>query len=285
MPTTPLPEILAPAFAQRYGVPAINVFNELSMAAVLEGAVQARSPLIVQTSVKTVKQMGAGTLFAIWESLTRHIDIPVALHLDHCPDRAVITECLETGWTSVLFDAHELPVEENQRQTIEVVAEARRHGAAVEGEIEAITGVEDGLGSDAPSERQTLDVQLRYLEATGVDVFAPALGNAHGAYREAPVLDFERVSAIVEAYPVPIALHGGSGLSDEQFREMIARGTAKVNISTALKHTFMKSGLAYLKECEAADAWEPVKLFDTQATAMRQLAVDMATTFGSAGRA
>lgn len=285
MPTTPLPEILAPAFAERYGVPAINVFNELSMAAVLEGAVEVRSPLIVQTSVKTVKQMGARTLFAIWESLIRDIEIPVALHLDHCPDRDVITECLETGWTSVLFDAHELPVEENQRQTIEVVAQARKHGAAVEGEIEAITGVEDGLGTDAPSERQTLDVQLRYLEATGVDVFAPALGNAHGAYKEAPVLDFERVSAIVEAHPVPIALHGGSGLSDEQFKEMIARGTAKVNISTALKHAFMKSGLEYLKECEASDKWEPVKLFDVQARAMRELAMDMANTFGSAGRA
>lgn len=285
MPTTPLPEILAPAFKQRYGVPAINVFNELSMASVLAGAVEARSPLIVQTSVKTVKQVGAPVLFAIWESLTRNIDIPVALHLDHCPDRAVITECLETGWDAVLFDAHELPVEENQRQTIEVVAEARRHGAAVEGEIEAIMGVEDGLGSDAPSERQTLEVQLRYLEATGVDVFAPALGNAHGAYKEAPVLDFERVSAIVEAHPVPIALHGGSGLSDDQFREMIARGCAKVNISTALKHAFMKSGLEYLKECESKDKWEPVKLFDVQADAMRRLAIDMATIFGSAGKA
>ena len=285
MPTTPLPEILAPAFKERYGVPAINVFNELSMASVLAGAVEARSPLIVQTSVKTVKQVGAPVLFAIWESLTRNIDIPVALHLDHCPDRAVITECLETGWDAVLFDAHELPVEENQRQTIEVVAEARRHGAAVEGEIEAIMGVEDGLGRDAPSERQTLEVQLRYLEATGVDVFAPALGNAHGAYKEAPVLDFERVSAIVEAYPVPIALHGGSGLSDDQFREMIARGCAKVNISTALKQAFMKSGLEYLKECESKDKWEPVKLFDVQADAMRRLAIDMATTFGSAGKA
>ncbi|MHA6511527.1 class II fructose-bisphosphate aldolase [Tessaracoccus sp. Z1128] len=285
MPTTPLPEILAPAFKERYGVPAINVFNELSMASVLAGAVEARSPLIVQTSVKTVKQVGAPVLFAIWESLTRNIDIPVALHLDHCPDRAVITECLETGWDAVLFDAHELPVEENQRQTIEVVAEARRHGAAVEGEIEAIMGVEDGLGSDAPSERQTLDVQLRYLEATGVDVFAPALGNAHGAYKTAPVLDFERVSAIVEAHPVPIALHGGSGLSDDQFREMIARGCAKVNISTALKQAFMKSGLEYLKECESKDKWEPVKLFDVQADAMRRLAIDMATIFGSAGKA
>lgn len=285
MPISPLPEILAPAFKERYGVPAINVFNELSMASVLEGAVEVRSPLIVQTSVKTVKQVGARTLFAIWESLTRDVDVPVALHLDHCPDRAVITECLENGWNSVLFDAHELPVEENQRQTVEVVAEARRHGAAVEGEIEAIMGVEDGLGSDAPSERQSLDVQLAYLEATGVDVFAPALGNAHGAYKTAPVLDFERVSAIVEAHPVPIALHGGSGLSDDQFREMIARGTAKVNISTALKHAFMKSGLEHLKECEAKDKWEPVKLFDAQASAMRQLAMDMAKVFGSAGRA
>ena len=145
--------------------------------------------------------------------------------------------------------------------------------------------MEDGLGSNAPSERQSLDVQLRYLEATGVDVFAPALGNAHGAYKESPVLDFDRVSAIVDAHPVPIALHGGSGLSDEQFREMISRGTAKVNISTALKHAFMKSGLEYLKECEAKDKWEPVKLFDAQAAAMRQLAMDMAETFGSAGRA
>lgn len=284
MPITPLPEILAPAFRERYGVPAINVFNELSMASILEGAVEARSPVIIQTSVKTVKQMGAPVLFAIWEQLTKGIDVPVALHLDHCPDRAVITECLENGWNSVLFDASTLPVAENQRQTVEVVAEARRHGAAVEGEIESITGVEDGLGSDSPSERQTLEVQLRYLEATGVDVFAPALGNAHGSYKQSPALDFDRVSAIVEAHPVPIALHGGTGLSDEQFSEMIARGTAKVNISTALKQVFMKSGLAYLKDCEAKDKWEPVKLFEHQAEAMRKLAFDLAHTFGSAGR-
>ncbi|WP_197512320.1 class II fructose-bisphosphate aldolase [Tessaracoccus coleopterorum] len=248
---TPLREILAPAFRERYGVPAVNVFNELSMASVLAGAVEARSPMIIQTSVKTVKQVGAPVLFAVWSELTRNIDVPVALHLDHCPDRAVISECLEVGWNSVLFDAHELPVEENQRQTVEVVAEARRYGADVEGEIEAITGVEDGLGSEHEGERQSLEIQLRYLEATGVDVFAPALGNAHGVYRKTPTLDFERVSAIVEAHPVPIALHGGSGLSDDQFREMIARGTAKVNISTALKLTFMQTGLAHLKECEA----------------------------------
>ncbi len=173
--------------------------------------------------------------------------MPVTLHLDHCPERAVITECLERGWNSVLFDASHLPVEENLRQTIEVVAEARRHDAHVEGEIESITGVEDGVGSDAEAERQSLDVVLDFLDRTKVDVFAPAIGNAHGSYKQAPVLDFQRVSDIVAARPIPIALHGGSGLSDEQFHDLIGRGCAKVNISTALKETYMKSNLRFLE--------------------------------------
>ncbi len=84
----------------------------------------------------------------MWREMTAGIEVPVSLHLDHCPDRAVITSCLRKGWNSVLFDGSSLPVEENQRQTVEVVAEARPHGAHVEGEIEAITGVEDDIGSD-----------------------------------------------------------------------------------------------------------------------------------------
>src|SRR5690606_4700739 len=98
-------------------------------------------------------------------------------------------------------------------------------------------------------------------------------------------LDFDRVSAIVAAHPIPIALHGGSGLSDEAFQEMIARGCAKVNISTALKRTYMQSGLEHLRQCEATNKWEPVQLFSAQADRMRQLVVDLAHTFGSAGRA
>ena len=92
--------------------------------------------------------------------MTAGIEVPCALHLDHCPDRQVISDCLAAGWNSVLFDASQLPVEENQRQTVEVVAEARRYGADVEGEIESITGQEDGVGSDEESKRQTLEVTL-----------------------------------------------------------------------------------------------------------------------------
>lgn len=285
MAVSTLKDIVDRAFAERYGVPAINIVNDLTMEAVLAGAVEARSPVIVQTSVKTVKSIGSKVLFAMWESMTAGIDVPVALHLDHCPERAVITECLQRGWNSVLFDASTLPVEENQRQTIEVVAEARQYGAHVEGEIESIRGVEDGVGSDAESNRQTLEVSLRFLEATGVDVFAPAIGNAHGVYKREPVLDFQRVTDLVEAHPVPIALHGGSGLTDAQFHDLIARGCAKVNISTALKIAYMKSNLAFLKEAGANDKWDPPSLFAHVRADIVGMTRDLAHQFGSAGKA
>jgi fructose-bisphosphate aldolase class II len=285
MAVVSLKEIVDSAFAERYGVPAINILNDLTLENVLAGAVEARSPVIVQTSVKTVKSIGAEVLYAMWTSMTAGIDVPVTLHLDHCPDRAVITECLRIGWNSVLFDASELPVEENLRQTIEVVAEARGYGAHVEGEIEAITGVEDGHGSDLEGRRQTVDVSLDFIRRTGVDVFAPSIGNAHGVYTSAPVLDFQRVTDIVDAQPIPIALHGGSGMSDAQFQDLIARGCAKVNISTSLKMLYMQSSLANLQKAEAADTWDPPTLFAAVASDVRGLVTGLATTFGSAGKA
>ncbi|MET4432045.1 class II fructose-bisphosphate aldolase [Mycolicibacterium sp. 624] len=285
MPVVPLNAILKPAFDERYGVPAINVFNDLTMEAVLATAVAERSPLIVQTSVKTVRSAGAATLFAMWEAMTAGIEVPVSLHLDHCPDRTVITECLELGWNSVLFDASELPVAENRRQTIEVVAEARLHGAHVEGEIESITGVEDDHGSDEEGQRQTLETVLDFIEGTGVDVFAPAIGNAHGVYKQEPVLDFARVEDIVEATSVPIALHGGSGLTEPDFTRLISLGCAKVNISTALKMTYMRAGLDHLREAERTDRWDPPSLFKDTAGQIQLMVSDLMRQFGSAGAA
>jgi fructose-bisphosphate aldolase class II len=285
MAVVSLKEIVDRSFAGRYGVPAINILNDLTLENVLAGAVEADSPVIVQTSVKTVKSIGAKVLYAMWTSMTAGIEVPVTLHLDHCPEREVITECLGIGWNSVLFDASQLPVEENLRQTIEVVAEARQYGAHVEGEIEAITGVEDGVGSDSESRRQSLEVSLDFIRRTGVDVFAPSIGNAHGVYKHEPILDFQRVSDIVAAEPIPIALHGGSGMTDAQFTDLISRGCAKVNISTALKVLYMKSNLANLQAAEAADKWDPPTLFRAVSGDVRKLVVDLAGTFGSTGKA
>ncbi|GAC1650372.1 MAG: class II fructose-1,6-bisphosphate aldolase [Ktedonobacteraceae bacterium] len=285
MPVVSMKEILGYAFKERYGVAAINIFNDLTLEAVLAAAVEVHSPVIIQTSVKTVKSIGIDLLFAMWTELTRNISVPVSLHLDHCPEREVISACLAKGWNSVLFDASTLPVAENKRQTIEVVAEARRYGAGVEGEIEGIKGVEDGIGSDTESLRQSLEVALDFIQATQVDCFAPAIGNAHGVYQSEPKLDGQRVSDIVSTIPVPIALHGGTGLTEQQFKDLIARGCAKVNISTALKRAYMKSNLTFLRDAEAKDKWDPPSLFNVVRQDMIELAKGYMHTFGSEGKA
>src|SRR3954465_5406096 len=261
MAVVSMKDILDRALAERYGVAAFNIINDLSIEAALPVAVEERAPVILQTSVKTVKQYGRNQLLEICRAFMSRVDVPVTLHLDHCPDRTVIADCLAGGWNSVLFDAHELDVADNLRQTMEVVAEARSYGAHVEGEIEGIQGVEDGVGSDRASIQQSLEVAVDFIQRTGVDCFAPAIGNAHGQYTATPVLDHQRVTDLVEATGVPMALHGGTGLSDEQFTDLIARGCAKVNISTALKEAFMKSGLEFLKSAERQDKWDPPSLF------------------------
>jgi ketose-bisphosphate aldolase len=283
MPVTATQDILARAARGRYGVAAINIVNDLTLEAVLAAAEEMRAPLIVQTSVKTVKMQGLDALYALWVELTRHISVPVALHLDHCPDREVISACLAKGWNSVLFDASKLSVEENRRQCIEVVAEARRYGAAVEGEIEGIKGVEDDIGSDAAAEVQSLEVALDFIRSTGIDCFAPAIGNAHGMYHSTPHLDSQRVSDIVAAEPIPIALHGGTGMTPEQFRDLIARGCAKVNISTALKIRFMQSGYDFMSEHPGE--YDPPSLFRAQRAAVVEMAKDHIRLFGSEGKA
>jgi fructose-bisphosphate aldolase class II len=285
MPIVPFKEILKDAFDRRYGVGAFNIVNDLTLEAVLQAAEEARSPVIVQTSVKTVKAIGVDVLFSMWKEMAKKTTVPVCIHLDHCPDRAMISACLAQGWDSVLFDASSLPLAENRRQTIEVVAEARKYGAGVEGEIEGIKGVEDGVGSDADSERQTLADSLDFIRATGIDCFAPAIGNAHGVYKDTPRLDAERITQIVTAQPVPIALHGGTGLTEEQFKDLIARGCAKVNISTALKIVYMQSNLAFLREAEAKNKWDPPSLFKQVNKAVKEMVAGYLQTFGSVGKA
>ena len=285
MPVVPTGEILSAAYRERYGVAAINVVNDLTLEAVLAAATEQRAPLIVQTSVKTVRSIGYDVLYGMWTTMTANVPVPVALHLDHCPDRDVISRCLETGWNSVLFDASRMPIEENQRQTVEVVAEAKRYGAQVEGEVESITGVEDGIGSDQEAARQDLDDVVRFIDTTGVDVFAPAIGNAHGVYSRTPTLDAQRVSDIVARVDIPMALHGGTGMSDDQFTDLIRRGCAKINISTALKVAYMKSNLEFLKQAEQKNVWDPPSLFTAVHAAVKEMAADHMRRFGSVGKA
>jgi fructose-bisphosphate aldolase class II len=283
MPVASTKDLVNNAMAGGYAVPAINVVNDLTLEAVLAAAEELRSPLIVQTSVKTVRSVGLPVLKGMWDTMTAGITVPVALHLDHCPDRDVITRCLETGWNSVLFDGSKLSVEENTRECAEVVAEAGPYGALVEGEIEPFARVEDVPDDAGGDGGQSLQTAVDFITTTGVDVFAPAIGNAHGMYRAAPTLDNQRVTDIVEATGVPVALHGGTGMTSEQFSDLIARGCAKVNISTALKIDFMQSGYDYMTEHPGK--YDPPSLFEHQRAAVMEMTRQHIRQFGSEGKA
>ena len=283
MAAVPIRRILDAAFAERYGVAAINVVDDLTLEAVLAAATELDSPLIVQTSLKTVKSIGPKALHSMWRARADDVPVPVSLHLDHCPDREWISTCLEAGWNSVLFDASHLDVAENTRQTIEVVAEAERYGAQVEGEIESVLGVEDGVGSDEAGEVHPVEVSSEFIAATGIYSFAPAIGTAHGLYKAAPQLMPQRVTEIVEQHPIPQVLHGGTGLSEAQFTDLIARGCAKVNISTALKIAFVDAHREYLEANPTKK--DPPSMLRHVRDAVTEMAEHHIRMFGSAGRA
>lgn len=282
MPIVTTQSILKHALDERYGVAAFNVVNELTMEAVLAAAQELRAPIIVQTSVKTVEFTGVDLIYSMWSELTKHISVPVSLHLDHCPDRALITRCLTAGWNSVLFDASKLSVAENKRQCTEVVAEAQRFGADVEGEIEGFKRTNEMMDLEA-YEVHPLSTVVDFVASTGVAAFAPAIGNAHGVYASSPTLDGQRVTDIVEATGIPVALHGGTGMAPTQFSDLIARGCAKVNISTALKIAFLKSSYDYMTAHPTE--YDPPAVFHAERTAVVDMAKEHICLFGSEGKA
>jgi fructose-bisphosphate aldolase, class II len=271
------------AQAGRYAVAAFNIFDEISIGAVIDAAEASDSPVILQTSVKTVKAIGAPLLGEMFRFHAGSARVDVALHLDHCPDRDVISECLAQGWSSVLFDASSLSLAQAKTQTRAVVEEAHRVGAAVESELENIQGVEDGIGAEDEGRRYPTTVVAKFIEDTGVDLFAPAIGTAHGLYKQRPRLDPQRVSDLAKATRAPLVLHGGTGLTADEFRDLVARGCAKVNISTAVKLTYMGASLTFLKRCEESNAWDPLSLFRCVANAVQATATQHLQMLGSVG--
>jgi len=233
--------LLAAASAGGYAVGALNIVDIATMDGVLEGAAIEASPIIVQATPRTARLWGPTVIAAAYEKLSARYGTTSALGLDHCQDLALIDECLAAGWDAILFDGSALPHDDNVATTRSVVERARRYGASVEGELEAIRGQEDGLGSGrdvilGPPERS-----VDFVKATGVDCFAPSIGNVHGRSGPAPTLDVERAAWISEQVGVPLALHGGTGIDHETLRTLIDVGFAKVNVSTALREACARS--------------------------------------------
>lgn len=231
-------EILDDAKRGGYAVGAFNIFNQQTLRGILLAAREIDRPIIIQTSEGTVKHYGAENLGSLVLSNKKSIGVKFALHLDHCRNEDVAKACVEAGWDSVMIDFSALPLEENISRTAEMVKYCHNRNVAVEGEVGTIIGVEDEISCDE-GHGATYEETVQFIKQTGVDAIAPAIGTAHGNYKTKPSLDFGLVEQLARE-ACPIVIHGGTGLTNDQYRHLIELGSAKINISTSVKHCYFK---------------------------------------------
>lgn len=283
MTVVSLPEIMDPAFHRRYGVPAFNAIDDLTTDALIQAAERSRSPLIIQISVKTVKYWGIPVVKDVFTHMAGRASVPVTLHLDHCPDPAFAKACIEAGWNSVLFDGSALSYDENFAITRDIVQFANQYGASVEGEVVAVGGVEDDVGSEEEGAAIPFEKDIEFIQGTGIYCYAPAIGTAHGFYKAAPQIRFDHMERLVAATSMPMVLHGGTGLSEDTFHGLIALGAAKVNISTDLKRTYADGFRNYL--AAKPNEYNPIKFISAVRDDVIAMAQHYFRLFGSEGQA
>lgn len=287
MSITTAKEILIEAAENKYAVGAFNITNLIQMEAVFEAAIDKKAPLIIQTSVTPSKFLGRDVLFAIFKTLANAAPIPVALHLDHCTDVDYCKKCADTGYTNIMIDASKQPFEENIRQTKEIVDYCHALGGiSVEGELGTVSGVEDQIKvAEDEAALCNPEQSVEFVERTGVDLFAPAIGTAHGVYKtKNPKVDFERLGKINQllngdGVVTPLVVHGGTGLSEEYIIKLIAMGGAKFNVSTELKHVLIDSTYGYMSE--KREEYNPGKIDIVVKDAIREVVGRWIDTLGS----
>jgi ketose-bisphosphate aldolase len=284
-------EIMIPAAKEGWAVGAFNVTDLLQFEAVIDAAIEKRAPVIVQTSVKPSQFLGTQMMVNIYRTLAESAPVPVCLHLDHSTDIAYCKKCADAGYTNIMIDASKQSYEENIRQTKEVVDYAHSIGnISVEGELGTVGGVEDQI-KVAEDEAQLANPEqsIEFVERTGVDIFAPAIGTAHGVYKtKNPKIDFERMATIHKmlnsnGIKTPLVVHGGTGLPDDYVVKLLQAGGAKFNVSTELKHTLINAKWEYLSAHR--DEYDPGKLDVFVRDATRKAVMHWMDKLGCEGKA
>lgn len=240
MPLVSTLEMLRWARQDGYAVAGFEPYSLEQILAIITTAEEERAPVLIQLWAEVIATWGIETLAALVKEVAGRASVPVGLHLDHATDDALIEAALDAGFTSVMFDGSTLPLEENIARTKSVVARAHARGIAVEAELGLIGHLKP---TDDPEEALREIARLltdaptaqRFVEETGLDILAPAVGTIHGCKLPLARLDIPRIAAIAEATGVPLALHGGSGVGDTAIREAIGAGIAKVNIDTEVR--------------------------------------------------
>lgn len=284
-------EILLEATEGGYAVGAFNITNLIQLEGVVEAAVDKKAPLIIQTSVAPSKFLGRDVLAVIYRTIAESAPIPIALHLDHCTDVDYCKLCADAGYTNIMIDASKQDFEENIRQTKEVADYCHAlGGVSVEGELGTVSGVEDQI-KVAEDEAALCGPEqgVEFVERTGVDLFAPAIGTAHGVYKtKNPKIDFERFGKIAQLINgqgarIPLVIHGGTGLPDDYVEKLVLLGGSKFNVSTELKHKLIDATYGYISEHR--DEYNPGKLDIQVKDAIRKAVARWIDMLGSEGKA
>ena len=284
MALVPITELLKEAQAGKYAVGAFNCNNMEIVQAIIGAAEAERSPVIMQASQGAIKYAGLDYIVSMARLAAEKASVPVALHLDHGTSFDQVMQCIRAGFSSVMIDGSKYSLEDNIALTNKVVAVARAVGVSVEAELGKIGGTEDDIHVDEKDALFTNPDEAKYfVESTGVDALAIAIGTAHGQYKGVPELDFERLKKITALTDVPIVLHGSSGVPDEAIKEAVSLGVAKVNIDTNIREAFVNACRQVLDN--DAKEIDPRKVLGPAREAAIEIIREKIRVFGSNGKA
>lgn len=276
--------MLLKAQNENYAVPAFNIHNLETLQVVVDTAAELKSPVIIAGTPGTVQYAVAEYLVAIAEVAAQKHSIPIALHLDHFEELEEIKNCIDIGFTSAMIDASKEPFEENVQKVKKIVEYAHVKGKVVEAELGKLVGIEDDMIVDEKESAYTdPEMAKEFVERTGIDSLAVAIGTAHGLYKGEPKLDFDRLKEIKSKVSIPLVLHGASDVPELLVKRAIGLGICKVNIATDLKIPFANAVKKYF--IEHVDANDPRKYMTPGKIAMKEIVISKIKMCGSDNKA
>ena len=282
MPLVTSKDMLAKAQKEGYAVGAFNVENMEMVKAVIAAAEEMKAPVMLQTTPSTVKYGTLKTYQAMVRAEAERATVPVCLHLDHGNSFELAAQAIHEGYTSIMIDGSHESFERNIELTKKAVDMAKACGIPVEAELGKVGGKEDDLECEEDTNTDPQEAK-EFVERTGVDSLAIAIGTAHGFYAKTPVLDKERVSEVKALVSVPLVLHGASGLSDDDVKECVKRGMCKVNFATELRVAYTDAGKKLL--AENPEVFDPKKLGVVGVEAVKELVKNRMTVCGCVNKA
>lgn len=276
-------DILQDAHKNNYAVMAVNSINMEMARAVISAAEEERSPIIVNIGMGQMKKHAhANVMVPMIKKLAEEAKVPVALNHDHGQDLDFIIKCIQDGFSSVMIDASSFPFEENVHRTSTIVKLAHPHNICVEAELGHVGQAADGDNSKADLYTDPEQAK-KFVELTGVDALAVAVGTAHGSYPKGyvPKLDFERLTLLKKTLDMPLVLHGGSGSGEENIRKAVACGINKINVCTDAFNVAQKAMVDRMAENPKADYLD---LCMTAEAAMKEFVKNYIRVIGSNNR-